>query len=115
MTGMHASDYRDERWRFLRVERLRFDAARCELHFSKGVASNIEEGIAEIERLTDALAFMEKRALREQAEIERLRMALKDVIADIHEYERVNNLAPNPPRIECWDSVARALKALEGK
>lgn len=33
------------------VERLRFDAVRCELQFSKGVASNIEEGIAEIERL----------------------------------------------------------------
>lgn len=33
------------------VERLRFDAARCELQFSKGVAGNIEEGIAEIERL----------------------------------------------------------------
>lgn len=33
------------------VERLRFDATRCELQFSKGVAQNIEEGVAEIERL----------------------------------------------------------------
>lgn len=33
------------------VERLRFDAARCESQFSKGVAGNIEEAAAEIERL----------------------------------------------------------------
>lgn len=33
------------------VNRLRFDATRCEVSFSKGVAKNIEEGIAEIERL----------------------------------------------------------------
>ena len=34
--------------------------------------------------------------------------ALEDIISDIHEYERANNLAPNPDRTECWDSVARA-------
>lgn len=33
------------------VDRLSFDANRCEASFSKGVASNIEEGIAEIKRL----------------------------------------------------------------
>ena len=33
------------------VERLRFDATRCEMQFSKGVASNIEEAANEIERL----------------------------------------------------------------
>lgn len=38
------------------VERLRFDAARCEVSFSKGIARNIEEGIAEIERLREAAA-----------------------------------------------------------
>lgn len=37
------------------VERLRFDAARCEATFSKGVASNIEEAADEIERLRAAL------------------------------------------------------------
>ena len=31
--------------------------------------------------------------------------ALEDIIRDIHDYERANNLAPNPG---CWDSVARA-------
>ena len=33
------------------VERLRFDATRCQLQFSRGVAGNIEEAAAEIERL----------------------------------------------------------------
>jgi len=33
------------------VERLRFDATRCEMQFSKGVAGNITEGANEIERL----------------------------------------------------------------
>jgi hypothetical protein len=33
------------------VDRLKFDATRCEAQFSKGVATNISEGAAEIERL----------------------------------------------------------------
>lgn len=33
------------------VERLNLDAARCEVSFSKGIAKNIKEGVAEIERL----------------------------------------------------------------
>lgn len=36
------------------VERLEFDATRCELQFSKGVAGNITEAIAEITRLRAA-------------------------------------------------------------
>jgi hypothetical protein len=36
------------------TERLEFDATRCELQFSKGVASNITEAIAEIRRLRAA-------------------------------------------------------------
>jgi len=40
------------------VERLRFDATRCEVQFSKGVASNIEEAAAEIERLRAALELI---------------------------------------------------------
>lgn len=35
------------------VERLRFDAARCEATFSKGIATNIDEAATEIERLRD--------------------------------------------------------------
>lgn len=37
------------------VNRLRFDATRCELQFSKGVANNISEAADEIERLRAAL------------------------------------------------------------
>lgn len=37
------------------VDRLRFDAVRCEAQFSKGVAGNIEEAAKEIERLREAL------------------------------------------------------------
>ncbi len=40
------------------TERLRFDAARCETQFSKGVATNIEEAIAEIARLRAALEWI---------------------------------------------------------
>lgn len=38
------------------VERLRFDATRCEVQFSKGVATNIEEAAAKIEKLRAALS-----------------------------------------------------------
>jgi hypothetical protein len=43
-----------------------------------------------------------------RSEIQQLRTALRRLINDIHEYERVNNLSPNPPRMECWDSVLEA-------
>jgi hypothetical protein len=36
------------------LERLSFDATRCEIQFSKGVATNIEEAAAEIARLRAA-------------------------------------------------------------
>lgn len=53
------------------VERLRFDAARCEATFSKGVAKNIEAAIAEIERLRDAYA--ELMALTDELPVRLLR------------------------------------------
>lgn len=37
------------------VDRLKFDSVRCETQFSKGVASNIDAAIDEIERLRTAL------------------------------------------------------------
>lgn len=37
------------------VNRLRFDATRCEVQFSKGVAGNITEAANEIERLRAVL------------------------------------------------------------
>jgi hypothetical protein len=38
------------------VERLRFDAARCGMHISLGIARNIEEAADEIERLREEIA-----------------------------------------------------------
>lgn len=43
------------------VNRLRFDATRCEATFSKGVAENITEGVDEIERLREALVMADNR------------------------------------------------------
>ena len=40
------------------VQRIRFDAARCEVSYSKGIATNIEEAADEIERLRAALLKM---------------------------------------------------------
>jgi hypothetical protein len=45
------------------VDRLRFDAARCEATFSKGVAGNITEAVEEIERLRSALKDIQARAV----------------------------------------------------
>ena len=74
------------------VNRLRFDAARCEATFSKGVASNIEDGIATIERL---------------------RAALQNLVNNVLDYEKVNNLSPNPGRKYCWDTVEQAVTVLD--
>jgi hypothetical protein len=38
--------------------------------------------------------------------------ALKSLVADIRDYERVNNLAPNPGRKDCWQSVTAAEEAI---
>ena len=45
------------------VDRLRFDATRCEVQFSKGVASNIDAGADEIERLRAALKDIQREAM----------------------------------------------------
>lgn len=47
------------------VERLRFDAARCELQFSKGVASNIEAAATLIAELQADLAEANRRYFAE--------------------------------------------------
>lgn len=40
--------------------------------------------------------------------------ALKSLVAEIQEYERINNLAPSPGKPDCWQSVTRA-KAIIAK
>lgn len=46
-------------------------------------------------------------------EIESLIVALTAVVADVMDYERVNNLAPNPGQKQCWQSVTNAKAAIE--
>jgi hypothetical protein len=48
-----------------------------------------------------------------RAENARLRAALKALVSDIEDYERVNNLAANPGMQVCWQSVAEARATLE--
>jgi hypothetical protein len=74
---------------------------------------------AERDRLQDQLRKGEQIRRRDidvlTADNDRLRAALEGVLADIADYERVNNLAPNPGKKYCWQSVEIAHRALEGK
>lgn len=45
------------------VNRLKFDAVRCEAQFSKGVAGNITEAVDEIERLRAALKDIQAKSV----------------------------------------------------
>ncbi len=38
--------------------------------------------------------------------------ALKRLVENIHDYESVNNLAPNPGKQDCWQSVTQARAAI---
>ncbi len=42
------------------IDRLTFDAARCQAQYSKGIAGNINEAIAEIKRLRAEVAILER-------------------------------------------------------
>ena len=44
---------------------------------------------------------------------ERLRSALKALVDNVLDYERVNNLSPSPGRKYCWDTVANAVAILD--
>ncbi len=54
------------------------------------------------------------RAEAAESEAAALRQALEAVLADIADYERVNNLAPSPGKPDCWQSVTRAKSVLAG-
>ena len=43
----------------------------------------------------------------------RVREALQMLVDNVLDYEKVNNLSPNPGRKYCWDSVANAVSVLE--
>lgn len=73
------------------------------------------EGCASLQPMTTGITdveWLDAKVCELSDENKRLRAALTAIIADIHEHERINNLAPNPGRKECWDSVARAVEVL---
>jgi hypothetical protein len=47
-----------------------------------------------------------------RAKLDRATGALADLVADIRDYERVNNLSPAPGKNDCWNSVTRAESVL---
>ena len=52
------------------------------------------------------------------AQVSTLKAALLAVLADIADYERINNLVPNPGKADCWQSGTNArdcLAALDQK
>jgi len=50
--------------------------------------------------------------VRHEQEVENLRAALKALVDDVLEYERINNLSPNPGKRDCWQSVTQAKAVL---
>jgi hypothetical protein len=42
-----------------------------------------------------------------------LELALRAIVEQVNDYERVNNLAPSPGKTECWQTVAHAKKLLD--
>jgi hypothetical protein len=75
--------------------------------------------MTEIERLQDAkrraLAIADERAKENvwlRAERDALVKALRALVDNVNDYERVNNLAPNRAHTECWDTVAEAKRIL---
>lgn len=49
---------------------------------------------------------------QEAGRVAELEAALRALVDQVNDYERVNNLAPNPGRTECWDTVANAKRIL---
>jgi hypothetical protein len=41
-----------------------------------------------------------------------LKESLTEVVRDILDYEKINNLSPSPGREDCWQSVTRAKAVL---
>ncbi len=46
-------------------------------------------------------------------EIERLRAALQNLVDNVLDYEKINNLSPSYGRKYCWDTVEQAVAILE--
>jgi hypothetical protein len=66
-----------------------------------------------IEKLCADHSFAEQRRchglIKRADEVE---TALRNLVADVDDYERVNDLAPNPGRLHCWESMRVAKDVL---
>lgn len=62
------------------VDRLRFDAVRCETQFSKGVASNITEAADTIERLRNAVDVARSAMLKVERLTEEGRASISTIV-----------------------------------
>jgi len=87
-------------------------------HYSLGMHKICSDAVDEIDRLRELSSEGDARLYHERTINKDLYEALKRLVADVDEYERVNNLHPNPGRDECWQSMSDARAALakaEGK
>lgn len=65
--------------------------------------------VAELREQADRAVIQAARAIAQRdAAIE----ALRGLVEQVQDYERVNNLAPNPGRTHSWDATERAVAAL---
>jgi hypothetical protein len=46
--------------------------------------------------------------------IDELEAALRGIVNDIEEYERINHISPSPGKPDCWQSVTYAKAVLNG-
>lgn len=93
---------------YLALQRQKEVAERERIHYQTIAEKNgiaLTEEMARQERLL--VALIASRA-QTRAAVE----ALRGLVTDVLEYERINNLAPNPGRKYCWDSVERAVAVL---
>ena len=58
------------------------------------------------------IVAMSKMIKQKDARIHLLEEALRGVLVDLADYERVNNLSPSPGKQFCWQSVTTAHAAL---
>jgi len=85
---------------------------RCVLRVDEWDASHDRDALwdSKIEAL---LGDMRVPLHEHQRRIIGLEKVLRALVAEVEDYERVNNLHPNPGRSECWGSVAAAKAILD--
>ena len=78
-------------------------------YLKENVAFNLASTLAAYER--EAVSLRKENA--RCADIaERMAEALEALVADVEDYERINNLSPSPGKADCWQSVTRAKSPL---